>query len=174
MIATGVPMCVQQLQEIRRLREEMSQKMEQLKSQLIEATEHVPQDLETMLRERFNVEGVKELTSSDIKKMLDCQAHFMKDMIDDIRLELRSSSSAVDSGQLLTESSQYHTWPGDDIRHFVPRDYKLPICDVMKMWRMWHCGDAIHGIGPPRILQARYSRDLRNSCRHNLTKASRG
>jgi hypothetical protein len=172
MCATGVPTCVKQLEEIRMLRQDIVDMKKELKDDLSAQISSVPTELSTMLSAKFNIEGIRDLCVGDVQKMMDAQMAKMIEMFGALKEELVLAKKQRTAIMHLPES-QFHAWPGDDIRHYVPHKYVFPVCDVMKLMRFWHTGDAMHGIGPLSVLQDRYRCDVGPKCKFNMSKAAK-
>jgi hypothetical protein len=170
MTATGVPMCVKQLEEIRLLRGEIFAMKDELREEFKAKISAVPAEVDSMLRANYTITGVQSVTLGDVQLMMDSQLTQMKVLLGAFTKEIEVAKKQRTEVMEMPES-QFHSWPGDDIRHYVPHQYVFPVCDVTKLFRFWYTGDAIHGIGPLCVLQDRYRCDVGQKCKINMSKA---
>jgi len=170
MTASGVPMCVKQLQELREMRKEFNDYKRSQEQKLDAHFTKQTKDLHQMLKSDFVVEGVAQLTITDMKYVLEKHTAEVKDMLES-SLTQRHERNTVHHVDL--PEARLYDWPGDSIPHFVPFNYAVPLCDVTKMWRLWFIGDSINAIGPLSQLHAHYRQDVARKCQMNLTLAKR-
>ena len=100
---------------------------ESINSGFASVMEKLPETLETMLMERFNVEGVQQVTRGDIQAMLAGSHATLLKEIQALRTGgLSDGSYAVDTSASRSQggSSELFNWNGGF--HMVPEDFSFP------------------------------------------------
>ena len=177
--ATGVPsmLCMQnQILCLERSLTEMKNSMQEnlergIESLQKEVREEVPQTLERMLLERFNITGVNPFTMQDVQILLNnSQAQVvqeLKTMMDQIR---DGGQQAPRPAAIREARNELYQWGG--AFHMVPEGFNFPKCSCKCIWSRWWLGQSEPShIIPFKNLYFHYKKtDLKKQCRSNVDK----
>jgi len=148
--ATGIPPHlvvanqVNQLQsQLRRMQEDIAEKMVQL-----------PEQLKNAMLHNFAINGAIPLTESRLAEMINAST---QNIIASVQLTIPPPNVAVDQGgsnALNNNHQQYNTWNwANGSIHPVPETFRFPSCNVRTLWDLYWSGDSMARIAPYRILK---------------------
>jgi hypothetical protein len=159
----------------------LSEQLQARYAEMCSKVDTIPEILERMLMDRFNVEGVIPLNTTDVRAILrECTADIRSD-ISALRATITSGGATNAQAATVTAAvandmntacvGKRYFW--GNAYHMVPETFEFPVCSVKSMWYRWHLGQQSSEIAPYCHLKGLYREDISSDKRYLVDKAHR-
>lgn len=163
------------------LKETVATSVQEILKQVTETSTNLakslPNDLEQMLTERFQIDGVMPLTRGDVQSIEASIMARLEAIVASLPSNIGNAGGAQEDGGAQQQlrgreggREPFH-WGGGF--HMVPHDFEFPKASCKNMWFRWHLGQESHGIGPLKKLHKEYKMDIPLRHRYLVEKTHR-